>query len=167
MRGKKRSHWFWRLLKVTLLLVLIAALLVGALAVYLQPACTREEGVVYGRRGSVDLTLDVVTPTAPNGRGILMLMSGSWKSKKGSFKRFLAAPLLRQGFTVFAVYHVSQPEVTIMQIVEDMHRAVRFVRTQAEAYGVDPDHLGVTGASSVSPSFVTTKHQVRASPFSA
>ena len=35
-----------------------------------------------------------------------------------------------------------------MEVVEDAHRAARFVRHHAEAYGIDPDHLGVTGASS-------------------
>ena len=35
-----------------------------------------------------------------------------------------------------------------MDIAEDMHRAVRFVRYHARAYGVDPERLGVTGGSS-------------------
>jgi acetyl esterase/lipase len=49
---------------------------------------------------------------------------------------------------VFAIYHVSQPKASVMEIAEDMHRAVRFVRYHARAYGVDPQHLGVTGGSS-------------------
>jgi acetyl esterase/lipase len=48
---------------------------------------------------------------------------------------------------VFAVYHVSQPESTVMEIIDDMHRAVRFVRHHATDYGVDPRRLGVTGGS--------------------
>jgi acetyl esterase/lipase len=54
---------------------------------------------------------------------------------------------LRKGYTVFPVYHVSQPKSTVMEIAEDMHRAVRFVRHHADAYGIDPDRLGVTGGS--------------------
>ena len=69
-------------------------------------------------------------------------MSGGWKSgKPGSFREWMGAPLLRHGYTLFAVYHVSQPE-TVMEIIDDMHRAVRFVRHQARDYGVDPQRLG-------------------------
>jgi acetyl esterase/lipase len=59
----------------------------------------------------------------------------------------MAAPLLRRGYTVLAIYHVSQPKATVMEIVEDMHRAVRFIRHHAREYGVDPGRLGVTGGS--------------------
>ncbi len=34
-----------------------------------------------------------------------------------------------------------------MEIAEDMHRAVRYVRHNAKQYGVDPRRLGVTGGS--------------------
>jgi acetyl esterase/lipase len=78
----------------------------------------------------------------------LLLVSGSWKSgAAGSFDEWIAAPLLRRGFTVFAIYHVSQPDATVMEIIEDMHRAVRFVRHHADRYGVDPKKLGVVGGS--------------------
>lgn len=136
-----------------LLLVLAALLaitLVGGAGVWwwLNPSCTREIGVVYGTRAGQALTMDVVTPSDPNGHGILLMMSGSWKSKPGAFRTFMAAPLIRRGYTVFAVYHISQPTVTIMEVVEDVHRAARFVRHHSEEYGVDPDQIGVTGASS-------------------
>jgi acetyl esterase/lipase len=79
---------------------------------------------------------------------VLALVSGSWKSgAPGSFESWIAAPLLRRGYTVFAIYHVSQPDATVMEIIEDMHRAVRFVRHHARQYGVRPDRLGVTGGS--------------------
>jgi acetyl esterase/lipase len=48
---------------------------------------------------------------------------------------------------VFAVVHGSQPRFTIPEIVEDMRRAVRFVRANAARYKIDSDKLGITGAS--------------------
>jgi len=42
---------------------------------------------------------------------------------------------------------VSQPEATVMEIAEDVNRAVRYVRHYARDYGVDPQRLGVTGGS--------------------
>jgi acetyl esterase/lipase len=46
------------------------------------------------------------------------------------------------------VLHRSQPEFTIPEIVEDAQRAVRFVRYNAKTYGIDPNRIGILGASS-------------------
>src|SRR5262249_49343539 len=71
-----------------------------------------------------------------------------WKSgPAGSLRQWMVAPLLRRGYTVFAVYHVSQPQATVMEITDDVNRAVRYVRHNARQYGVDPQRLGVTGGS--------------------
>src|SRR5262249_20570919 len=39
------------------------------------------------------------------------------------------------------------PKFTIPEILEDMHRAVRFIRHHAKDYAVDPERLGIFGAS--------------------
>jgi acetyl esterase/lipase len=104
--------------------------------------------MVYGQRQGHNLALDMVRPAKTNGFGVVLLVSGGWKSSTpGSFRPWMAAPLLRRGYTVFAVYHISQPEATVMEIVEDVNRAVRYIRHHAPDYGVDPQRLGVTGGS--------------------
>lgn len=129
-------------------LVLLAALVAGSIWWYCHPSVNRTDGIVYGQRYDHPLALDVIKPSHPNGFGVLVLVSGGWKSaKSGSFQQWMAAPLLRRGYSVFAIYHVSQPEASVMDIIEDMHRAVRFVRHHASEYGVDPGRLGVTGGS--------------------
>jgi len=76
------------------------------------------------------------------------MVSGGWKSSgPGSFQPWIAAPLLRQGYSVFAVFHVSQPEATVMEIIEDVNRAIRFIRHTAHQYRIDADRLGVTGGN--------------------
>jgi acetyl esterase/lipase len=52
-----------------------------------------------------------------------------------------------RGYTVFAVVHGSQPRFTVPEIIQDMNRAVQFIRYHAHNYGVDSDHIGVSGAS--------------------
>ena len=44
--------------------------------------------------------------------------------------------------------HLSQPEASVQEIVEDVHRAARFVRHHAKEYGIDPKRMGVFGGSS-------------------
>ena len=53
----------------------------------------------------------------------------------------------RRGYTVFAVVHGSQPRYQIPEIIQDMNRAVRFIRYHAKDYGIDPNRIGVTGGS--------------------
>jgi acetyl esterase/lipase len=57
------------------------------------------------------------------------------------------APLLDRGYTIFAVVHGSQPRFIITEITEDIHRAIRFIRTNAAQWGVQPEKLGITGGS--------------------
>lgn len=129
-------------------LVAILALAAGSLWLYLHPDHDRTNGIVYGQRGTRPLTLDILRPKSPNGLGIALMVSGGWRSKKaGETDAWLVAPLLRAGYTVFAVCHISQPESTIMDIITDMHRGIRFIRHHAAEYGVDPQRLGVTGGS--------------------
>ncbi len=129
-------------------MVAVVALVAGSAWWYLHPKVQRTNAIVYGQRGDRELALDMIQPAKPNGLGVLVLVSGGWKSgKPGEFGAWLAAPLLRRGYTVFAIYHVSQPEASVMEIIEDMHRAVRFVRHHAREYGVDPQGLGVSGGS--------------------
>lgn len=140
-----------RLLRNGLLLLavalLLAAALIGSVWVYLHPHAQRVNSLVYGQRHGRDLTLDVLRPARPNGRGVVVVVSGGWRSQPGSFQPWMAAPLLRRGYTLFAAYHVPQPEATVGEIAEDIHRAVRYVRHHAAEYGVDPARLGITGGS--------------------
>lgn len=141
-------RWFRRALVGAGGLLLALALTAGGIAWYLNPAHERENAVIYGQREGRDLTLDVLRPSRSNGLGVLVMVSGSWKSKPGSLGTWLVAPLLRSGYTLFAVSHVSQPEASVQEIVQDVQRAARFVRHHAAEYGIDPARLGVTGASS-------------------
>jgi acetyl esterase/lipase len=135
-------------LRAFLVIVLLVAALAGGLWWYLHPAVQRTDGIAYGKRGERTLALDVLKPAKPNGLGVLVLVSGGWKSSEaGQFPIWFAAPLLRRGYTVIPIYHVSQPKATVMEIIEDMHRAVRFVRHHARDYEIDPQRLGVSGGS--------------------
>ena len=135
------------LLLTVAVVVLVAGAMLGSLWLYLHPRVTRTGGVVYGQRHDRNLTLDVLRPAKPNGLGVVLLVSGGWRSAPGSFGPWIAAPLLRHGYTVFAVYHLSQPQATVGEIAEDVNRAVRYIRYHARDCGVDPQRLGVTGGS--------------------
>jgi acetyl esterase/lipase len=113
---------------------------------------TRFEDVVYGHRDGLAMTMDVFTPKAnPNGAGVIIFVSAEYKSGRDLLLRFhptTSMPFLDRGYVVFQVMHCSQPRYTVMEIVEDAHRAVRFIKYNAKKYGIDPAKIGVAGASS-------------------
>lgn len=113
--------------------------------------------VVYGHKLGMALTLDVIQPkTKPNGRGVLFMVSGGWVSpwsdpealvEKAVEKKDLFGKILDRGYTLFLVRHGSSPVFKVTEAVEDVRRAVRFVRYRAADFGVDPSKLGVCGGS--------------------
>ncbi len=148
-KSRAKSPSFLRpVFKFLLGLLVLAALLGGVAWWYFHPPVTATRGILYTTRHDHDLTLDVFRPAQPSGAGVLMMVSGGWQSAPDKFYPWMAASFLRQGHTIIAVSHLSQPEATIMEIVDDVHRAVRFVRHHAKEYGVDPQRLGVIGGSS-------------------
>lgn len=141
-----------RALRFLLKLLLLGACLIllgaGVLWWYVHPAFSETRNIIYTTRHGHDLTLDVFRPQKANGDAVVVMVSGGWKSDPRKIQPWMAASFLRQGHTVIAVSHLSQPEATIMEIVADVHRAVRFVRYHAKDYGIDPKRIGVLGGSS-------------------
>lgn len=124
----------------------LLAVLLGS-SQLLQAQVTRERDVIYHRTEGVALTMDVFNPEKPNGIGIIKIVSGGWKSRHQKVTEEYGSPYTDHGYTVFAVVHGSQPRYKVRDIMEFMHRSVRFIRTNAERWKIDPDRIGVTGAS--------------------
>ena len=106
--------------------------------------------ITYDRRDGTSLTLTVLTPKKANGKGILSLQSGNFVSTANSFSlyRDRALPFVRHGYTIFLVMHRSAPRFALPDMLEDIQRAVQFVRYHAARYKIDPTRLGITGTSS-------------------
>jgi acetyl esterase/lipase len=129
--------------------VAVVALLASAMTVHAEALdYSRTRDVIYGRKFGMALTMDVFTPAKDaNGAAVIVAVSGGWFSRVESINPALYAPFLLRGYTVFAVVHGSQPKFTIPEILEDMNRAVRFIRYHAKDYHIDPDRIGMMGAS--------------------
>ena len=137
----------------TLFLLIVAIAFVQSPVVFAEESLyKRESEVIYGRKHGLAMTLDVFRPLAKrNGRGIVFAVSGGWfsaqKNIDGIARRSNWVELINRGYTLFAVVHGSQPKFTVPEIRKDMHRAVRFIRHNAKAYGIDPERIGIFGGS--------------------
>jgi acetyl esterase/lipase len=116
------------------------------------------EDVVYGYKDGLALTMDILTPkTGAKGIGIVLVSSGGWRSSKsnvpgaeleGRKAEHWLQGLLQGGFTLFVARHGSAPRYFVPEMVDDIRRSVRFVRHNAQKYGVDPSRLAITSGSS-------------------
>ncbi|MGE0886117.1 MAG: prolyl oligopeptidase family serine peptidase [Blastocatellales bacterium] len=115
------------------------------------------EDVVYGHKDGMALTMDVMIPeTKPKKIGVILIVSGSWKSKKSDIaaeeetlrRQHWAQGFLNGGYTIFLVRHGSTPRYAVPEMIGDIRRAVRFVRLHAQDYKIDPNNLGIVGGSS-------------------
>ena len=135
--------------------------LVAALAFALLPSVALgqarvEKNVVIGMYSGLALVMDVYYPESPNGYGIVHVSGSGWtrplaydapllsESQVGIFGQ----PLVDHGYTVFSINHRATPRFQFPAPLEDVQRAVRFIRSHAAEYGVDRERLGAVGGSS-------------------
>ncbi|MFZ4509059.1 MAG: alpha/beta hydrolase [Fimbriimonas sp.] len=132
---------------ITLFLVALSLLVSAAPTGRRQAADQRVSDVIYLKKAGYALTMDVFRPEKPNGIGVIYMVSGGWVSDHNSISPDIAKVFTSRGMTVFEVVHGAQPRFNVTEIVDQIHRAVRFVRANAATYGVDPNRLAITGGS--------------------
>ncbi len=98
------------------------------------------------------LLADIWEPAAGvrrTGTAIVYLYGGSWHFfDKDVLTRPLFRQLTAQGHVVMDAAHRSCPETDVIGMVGDVHRAVAWIKANAERYGIDPERVVVMGASS-------------------
>jgi acetyl esterase/lipase len=146
--SKAGKKWLKRIGWALVFFTSVVLSLAGTIYWYYHPTIERINGVIYGQRNGQPLTMDILRPLNANGKAIAMMVSGGWRSNKpGEVPAWLLAPVLRRGYTVFAVCHISQPESSIPEIIQDVQRGIRFIRLHSAEYKIDPQSIGVTGGS--------------------
>jgi acetyl esterase/lipase len=131
-------------------------LLFGALTWSVQaiepPAYVQKQDVVFGESHGTGLLMDVFEPTTKsNGLAIIDVASGSWYSDRGKIRDHTLAQvysiLCERGYVVFAVRPGSKTRYTALEMDQHLKLAIRHVKANADAYKIDGNKLGLTGAS--------------------
>lgn len=112
----------------------------------------QRENVVYAETDGVGLVMDIFTPTRDkNGLAVVDVISGAWHSDRGKIRDHLRAQtfhiLCRKGYTVFAIRPGSITKFSAPEMVTHLNQGIRWVKEHAAEYGIDPDRLGMMGAS--------------------
>lgn len=105
--------------------------------------------VEYAKVKEGSLKLDIYLPRASRGKLplVVWIHGGGWKYGNKSSALPAAALLLPKGYAVAGInYRLSQDSVFPAQL-NDCKAAIRFLRANAQKYGIDPERIGVWGSS--------------------
>jgi acetyl esterase/lipase len=112
----------------------------------------QQQDVVFADTDGIGLLMDIFTPTGKcNGLAIIDVASGAWYSDRGKINDHKRARMFDTfcgaGYTVFAVRPGSRNRFTAFEMLNNLKTGIRWVKAHAEDYKIDPNRLGLTGAS--------------------
>jgi acetyl esterase/lipase len=106
--------------------------------------------LVYARYGERSLLLDLYLPMNPGKRALPGVIVGGGGWLVNDRKRFahIASALAERGLAAASIEYRSADEAAFPGAVQDVKAAVRWMRANSQAYGIDPDAIGTLGGSS-------------------
>lgn len=108
------------------------------------------EELIYGRKDGVALTLLHLSPNKNvRGKALIYVIAGNWISSYQAAERMIrpSYAALERGYSVFLVVVGSQPRYAMPDEIEDVKRAVRYIRYNAKQLKIHPDYIGIQGGS--------------------
>ncbi|HEU5335188.1 MAG TPA: alpha/beta hydrolase, partial [Terriglobales bacterium] len=105
--------------------------------------------VVYSRPGGVPLTLDANIPDGPGPFPAAVLVhGGGWVAgDKQQYITYIFQPLSDAGFAWFSINYRLAPQYQMPAPTDDVEAAIRFVKTHAAEYKIDPHRIALIGES--------------------
>lgn len=94
------------------------------------------------------LKLDLLLPQTNDKVALIVdVPGGGFFESRSQYGILHRVALARAGFAVATVQHRFLPQVTMPAPIEDVKAAVRFLRANAQTYGIDPKRVGAMGDS--------------------
>jgi len=116
----------------------------------LPPSVRALRNITYIQRGEHALQLDLYLPATPASAAlpaIVLVHGGGWQS--GVRENFvpMAIRMAEHGFAAATVSYRLSPEAHYPAAIHDVKATLRWVRTHAGEYGIDPARIAVGGGS--------------------
>lgn len=105
--------------------------------------------VTFARYGDRKLQLDIFCPknAAEKLPAIVCIHGGGWGKGAKIHHRKVAQALAAAGYVTASIDYRLSGEAIFPAHIHDCKAAVRFLRANANEYGIDPDHIGAIGHS--------------------
>jgi acetyl esterase/lipase len=132
----------------------MAAIAVGKVKL-IQPSDQLPDSVIehrdleYGNVNGRSLKLDLAVPKSAHGPvpGLLFVHGGAWSGGDRSVYRYYIHRFAERGYAAATISYRLSGEAPFPAAVQDCKCAVRWMRSQADKYGIDPERLAIIGGS--------------------
>jgi acetyl esterase/lipase len=113
-----------------------------------QPA-TIEKDIVFGRGGDVELKLDLCRPAAGKGPFpvVMCVHGGAWQIGDRTMQHPNIRLLAKEGYVAVTIQYRLAPKHPWPAQIEDVKCAVRFLRSKAKDWNLDPERIAALGES--------------------
>lgn len=104
----------------------------------------------YGNVDGRSLKLNLIRPRTRQGTKlpvVVWIHGGWWRTGSPLTRPELLIPLVEDDYFVAAIEYRLSPEALFPAQIEDCKCAIRFLRANAARFGIDPERIGVWGAS--------------------
>jgi acetyl esterase/lipase len=107
-------------------------------------------GITYAQRGVHALQLDLYLPARPKegaAPAIVFVHGGGWRAGVRANFAPMAIRMAERGYAAATISYRLSPEAPYPAAVQDARAAVRWMRTHAGEYGIDPARIAIGGGS--------------------
>jgi alpha-L-fucosidase 2 len=113
-------------------------------------AAMSQDGIVYGEAGGEKLTMDYYPPAGAGPHPVAMIIHGGGYvggTSKNNSEAYCADFLAPAGYAVFSINYRLAPKFPYPAMVEDVKRAIRYIRRNAKKWDADPKRIALVGGS--------------------
>lgn len=114
-----------------------------------EPKVTTAYDLVYSKVGDTELKLDLARPSEGDGPfpAVLVIHGGAWRGGNKDSNRRILGEFAQRGYVAVSPQYRFCPQNVFPAQVIDVKAAVRWMRSNAKEYKVDPGHVGAMGFS--------------------
>jgi alpha-L-fucosidase 2 len=113
-------------------------------------AVVSQDGLVYGEAGGEKLTMDYYPASGTALHPIVIIIHGGGfvgGTSKNNSEAYCAQFLAPAGYAVFSINYRLAPKYPYPAMVEDVQRAIRYLRHNAKKWHADPNRIALVGGS--------------------
>jgi acetyl esterase/lipase len=125
------------------------SLTIGSIGAAEEPKVKTERDIVYTKVGATELKLDVARPAQGDGPfpAILVIHGGAWRGGDKGQMGLLLNEFANHGYVAVSPQYRFCPKEVFPAQVHDVKAAVRWLKSNAKTYHVDPERVGAIGFS--------------------
>jgi acetyl esterase/lipase len=119
------------------------------LAIDVPDTVSVERNIEYGKGGDMSLKLDLYSPKEHSQPlpAVIFIHGGAWKSGYRQMYHYYCTKFAEHGYVAATISYRLISDGPFPAAVEDAKCAVRWLRANAEKFGVDPNKIAVAGGS--------------------